>query len=69
MKQSKLTCGCYLLILTINLFLGAWSVNFLLGLIGKHIAFIYALLIGIVGGECTIPLAIIVWLLKAAGVF
>jgi hypothetical protein len=57
-----------IVILVVNALLGAWSVNVLLGLFDKVIPLIGAILIGLVAGEITIPLAIIVAILQAFGV-
>jgi hypothetical protein len=61
--------GCFLLILILDLALGAWSVNVLLGFaVDKTIGFGWALLIGLAGGVVTIPVGVIVWALQMAGI-
>jgi len=67
-NESKASCGCMIIILIVNVLLGAWSVNVLLGLFDKVIPLIGAIFIGIVAGEITIPLAIIVAILQAFGI-
>lgn len=64
------SCGCLILILVINLILGAWSVNFILPHVGgRAIAFWPAVIIGMFAGEITIPVAVIWSLLIWAGAF
>ena len=61
--------GCVLLTLILNCTIGWWSVTYLVEtLLHKNIAWGWALLIGLIGGELTVPAAIIVWLLKVAGI-
>ncbi|MFA6309572.1 MAG: hypothetical protein WC677_07565 [Clostridia bacterium] len=67
--SSAVSCGCYLLIFAFNVLVGTWSVNYLLmQLLGKTIPVIGAILIALFAAEVTVPVAIIVWLLKAFGV-
>lgn len=62
-------CGCAGVILLLNVLFGGWSVNYLLAeFAGKTIPFLGAVLIGLFTGEVTIPVAIVVWLLKSFGV-
>jgi hypothetical protein len=62
-------CGCMILVILVNFIIGTWSVNYLLlEFLGKTIPAIGALLIGLVAGEVTIPVAIVIWLLKLFGV-
>lgn len=67
---STLTgCGCALLVVGLNLWAGYTSVQYLAGVfLSKVIPFWWALLLGLIGGELTIPVAIIVWILKHAGI-
>ena len=67
-NEGKGSCGCLIIILVVNALLGAWSVNVLLALFDKTIPLIGAILIGLVAGEITIPLAVIVAILQAFGV-
>jgi len=67
--NASINCGCGILILIINLSLGTWSVVYLVNtFLHQNIAIGWALLIGLVGGQVTIPVGIIAWLLKMAGV-
>jgi|WetSurSiteA1Bulk_404760.scaffolds.fasta_scaffold47846_2 hypothetical protein len=67
--RENTNCGCGILLLIINLSIGAWSVSYLVTtFLHEHIAIGWALLIGLVGGQFTIPVAVIAWLLKLAGV-
>ncbi len=57
--------GCCVLVLALNLILGSWSTNvILLTFLGKTIPWIGAALIGLVAGEITIPVAIVISVLK-----
>lgn len=61
------SCGCAIVIF--NLFIGGWSVNYLLGFfLDKSIPFIGAALIGLFAGEVSVPVAIVIWLLVAFGI-
>lgn len=67
--NSLINCGCAIFILIFNVVVGAWSVTYLVSnLLHQHIAWGWAALIGLVGGEVSVPFALIVWLLKLAGV-
>ncbi len=67
--ESKFKCGCYLLVVVLNFLIGGWSVNYLLLVfLEKMIPFWGAGLIGLFSGEITIPVAVVVWLLKYFGV-
>lgn len=62
-------CGCLLLALAINLLLGGIATHYVILMwFAKDIAFGWAALIGLFGGELTIPAAIITYLLHLAGV-
>jgi hypothetical protein len=62
---ATVNCGCFLLALIINLLAGSWSVNYLLYFfLEKTIPFVGAMLIGLFAGEVTIPVAIVIVLLK-----
>jgi hypothetical protein len=68
--EASIRCGCYLILLIINFFIGGIATNYLLTtFLEKTIPFIYAGLIGIIGAEFLVPGAIITWILKAFGVF
>jgi hypothetical protein len=67
--MSSVTCGCYILVMVINLFVGGWSVNYLLQFfLEKTVSPIAAALIGLIVGEVSIPVAIVVAILKSLGV-
>lgn len=62
--------GCFLFFLVFNLVLGGWSVNYLLLLFtGENIPFFWDTVIGLFSGELTIPIAIVLKILQAFGVF
>ena len=67
-KDAGFGVGCFLLVIAANITVGTWSVIYLLEALGKHIAVGWALLIAFFVAEITVPVAIVVWLLKAAGV-
>jgi hypothetical protein len=61
--------GCCLGIVIINLTIGSWSVNYLLNFfLEKTIPWIGAALIGLVAGEITVPVALVVWILNIFGI-
>lgn len=60
-------CGCWVIILLLNLALGGWSVDLILSLFDKDIHWIGDVLIGLVIGQFTIPIAIVIWLLQLFG--
>ena len=70
MKRYKrdtglLQCGCVLLILVFNLLIGGWSVNYLLAFfLTKTIPFIGAALIGLIIGEISVPVAVVIAILQ-----
>jgi len=62
-------CVFWVLFFLFNLFVGAWSVNYVLfAFLGKTLPFLGAMLIGLFAAEVSVPVAIVVWLLKAFGV-
>jgi hypothetical protein len=68
-SKTTFTCGCYTAIFLFNLFIGGWSVNYLLQLFGKDIPFLADILIGLFVAEFSIPVAVVVAILKSFGVF
>jgi len=62
-------CSIYLFILGLNLVLGTMSVNYILSWFDKSIPLWGACIIGLIGGEITMPVAVIGLLLKCFGVF
>ena len=69
LRNRTALCGCLLLLFVINLVVGGWSVNYLLMFaVGKTIPMIGATVIGIIVGEVSIPLAIVVAILQWAGI-
>lgn len=60
--------GCFLVFLVFNLCFGAWSVNYCLdSFLGKTVDFWIAMVTGLILAEITVPLAVICWLLRLAG--
>jgi hypothetical protein len=70
-SKTKLKTGCFIwiVIILINIIIGAWSVSEILSWFGKDIVLIGDVLIGLLAGEISIPVAIIGWVLKCFGVF
>lgn len=67
--NSLVSCGCGILLIAFNISIGSWSVNYLLGFfLDKTIPWIGAALIGLIAGEISVPVALVVWLLRAFGV-
>jgi len=69
MKEQTTSWGCILVILAFNLIIGGWSVNYLLVVfVGKAIPFLAAALLGLIVGEFSVPVAIVVAVLRHFGV-
>ena len=63
-------CGCAALVLICNFFIGGWSVGYLLSaFLSKTIPFWGSCLIGLFTAEFSVPVACVVWLLRAFHVF
>ena len=61
--------GCCLGVVIINLTIGSWSVAYLLDFfLNKNIPWIGDALLGLVAGEVTVPVALVVWLLRSFNV-
>lgn len=60
--------GCFVFSMVANGFVGWWSVDLLLSLVGYDIPFIGDLLIGLLIGQVTIPVAVVVAILQYFGV-
>jgi hypothetical protein len=69
MKETNMGCGTAIIILLINLTIGAWSVGEILSWFGKDIPWIGDMLIGLFVSEISIPVAIVGWILRLFGVF
>lgn len=68
-ESGLASLGCCLGVLLMNLILGSWSVNvILLTFLGKTIPWIGAALIGLVAGEISVPVALVITILKWFGV-
>ena len=66
---DSIGCGCVLLYLVISALVGGWSVNYLLTLwAGKTIPFLAAMFLGLFVGEVSIPVAVVIVVLKHFGV-
>jgi len=59
----------FLIVITINITVGAWSVIEILSWFGKSIPIWADVLIGLFLGEISIPVAIVGYLLRLFGVF
>jgi hypothetical protein len=61
--------GCYLILIIFNTIVGGWSVSYLLEIFAnKIIPFWGSCLIGLFTAQVSVPVAIVVWLLKFFGV-
>jgi hypothetical protein len=61
--------GCWLFIIIFNLTLGAYCFDYSMGAVfGKHVGWALSMLGGLVLGELTVPLAIVLAIVGAAGV-
>lgn len=71
MKKSIVAnLGCFTLLILFNLGIGGWSANYLLAVfMDKTIPFLGAALIGLFVGEFSVPVAVVVALLRRFGVF
>ena len=68
--NTWITCILYLLIFVFNVLVGGWSVVYLIEtFLAKTIPFWGAMLIGLFTAEFTVPVAVVVWLLKLFHVF
>ena len=62
-------CGCMVLFLIFNATAGFISVGYLMStLADKTLPFWGQFLIGLIAGEITVPLALVVWILEICGV-
>ncbi|MFR5561919.1 MAG: hypothetical protein ACLTKR_00140 [Clostridium sp.] len=68
-KNENAGCFTVIVILLINLSIGAWSISEILSWFGKSIPLIASVIIGLFAGEISIPIAIIGWVLRVCGVF
>lgn len=67
-NKTFATCGCWILVLIFNLIVGGWSVNYLLDFfLSKTIPFWGAMIIGIIVAEFSIPVAIVIFILRFFG--
>lgn len=59
------TCGCGVVMLIFNVLVGSWSVNCLLEFfLSKTIPFLGSALIGLFVGEISVPVAVVIVVLK-----
>jgi hypothetical protein len=63
-SPAVVSCGCIFLVT--NLLLGGWSVNYLIGnIFNKTIPLFWAVIVGLFTGQFTVPISIIVAILKS----
>ena len=55
-------------IILVNATLGAWSIIEILSWFGKTIPLVASVVIGLIAGKISIPIAIIGWILRICGV-
>ncbi|WP_297995472.1 hypothetical protein [uncultured Clostridium sp.] len=58
-----------IVVLLINVSIGAWSISEILSWFGKSIPIMASIIIGLFAGEISIPIAIVGWVLKICGIF
>ena len=68
-KSKNTGCLTVIIILLINLSIGAWSVIEILSWFGKSIPLWGNALIGLFTAEFSVPIAIVGWILRILGVF
>lgn len=70
LEISPATCSCLTIcaVFVINLFLGKWSVVTILSVFHIVPPTIAAFIAGIILGEFTFPIAVVIWFLRACGV-
>lgn len=67
--KIKIGCSTFIILLIINITIGAWSIIEILSWFGKSIPLWENILLGLFAGEFSIPIAIIGKMLKVCGVF
>lgn len=67
--KEKLGCLGIIVILLLNVTVGAWSVIEILSWFGKSIPLLGSIIIGLFAGEISIPVAIIGYILRICGAF
>jgi hypothetical protein len=67
--SGSIGCVIYIIVIVLNVILGAWSVGEILSWFGKDIPLLADAAIGLFTGEISIPVAIVGAILKACGVF
>jgi hypothetical protein len=61
--------GCFVLIVAVNLTVGSWAARYVIEFwLHKDPGFWLGALIGLFGGQVTIPAALLTWLLHAGGI-
>jgi hypothetical protein len=70
MDEDTGKCGCAIVVVLFNLFIGTICVNYLIWVFfEKQIPLFWAGVIALFGGELLVPVAIVTWILKSLGVF
>lgn len=67
--MKKVGCGLVSSIVLLNLIAGGMSVAYILAWFGKDIPMIMDVIIGLIFGEISIPIALVGYILKLFGVF
>jgi len=68
-SDSLASCGCGAVIFAFNVFIGGWSVNYLLAFFAlKTIPFFWAAVIGFFAAELSVPVAVVIAILRSFGV-
>lgn len=69
MKGFCVGCLIQIAFIVLYIWLGAISVEYILSWVNKDIPMFGDIIVGLIGGSVTIPVAIIGWILKLFGVF
>lgn len=67
--MKKVGCGLVSSIVLLNLIAGGMSVDYILSWFGKDIPIVMDVIIGLIFGEISIPIALVGYILKLFGVF
>lgn len=64
-ETGAIQCACGILLLIFNFIAGGIATNYLLGIFFKaYIPFFWDGVIGLIGGEVIVPIAIVIFILK-----
>lgn len=68
-NENVMGCGCVVTLVSFNLLVGGWSVDYLLTFfLSENIPFVADMFIGLFTAELSVPVAVVVAVLRAFGV-